>query len=247
MLTIVRTMLVSSLKDRISLFYSLVFPIVLFVGLGLYMDSPAYRERLLIGTIALGTLFWGMQGISFQVLQQRSKGVYKLLRLTPTPTFGFIIGMTMARSIIGIALNVCIALTGSVSFGISFSLSAWMLMLPIIVIGTLCFTCLGFLVANIVNNEGQINALSNLLQIPMIFGSAAFYSLEAAPAWLAVAGRCFPFAYFVEGMHAAASGQSGDAWLNILILTAFTATTLALAVLTFRWDTERGSLFHKKG
>jgi len=52
--TVIRMLLVTSLKDKISLFYSLMFPLLLMAGLGYYFDSPEYRERLLVGVIALG-------------------------------------------------------------------------------------------------------------------------------------------------------------------------------------------------
>ncbi|WP_010272842.1 hypothetical protein [Paenibacillus senegalensis] len=43
--TIFAAMLSSALKDKITLFYSLIFPLVLFIGLGIYLDTPEYQER----------------------------------------------------------------------------------------------------------------------------------------------------------------------------------------------------------
>jgi len=56
-LTLLRTMTTASLRDRISLFYATLFPLGLFAGLGYYIDTPGYAPRLMVGTIALGTLF----------------------------------------------------------------------------------------------------------------------------------------------------------------------------------------------
>lgn len=102
--------------------------------------------------------------------------------------------------------------------------------------GMFCFTCLGFLVVNFARNEGQINMLSNLLQIPMVFGSDAFSSLSAVPEWLARAGKCFPFAYFVEGLQAAAKADIQPWGVSMIIVLAFAFVILVLAALTFRWD-----------
>jgi len=236
--TVFRMMLVTSLKDKITLFYALVFPILLMAGLGYYFDSPEYRERLLVGVIALSTLFWSVQGVAFQVYQQRNKGVYKLLKLTPFPTVSFVLALTLSRTLLGLCINAIILLIGAPMFGIALTFSGVIQLLAMLLSGMLCFTCLGFLVVNFARHEGQINMLSNLLQIPMVFGSEAFYSLSAAPEWLARVGKCLPFAYFVEGLQAAAKADIRPWGVSMLIVLGFAFVILVLATLTFRWSPE---------
>jgi len=247
--TVFRMMLVASLKDKITLFYALLFPLLLMAGLGYCFDSPEYRQRLLIGVIALGTLFWAVQGVAFQVYGQRNKGVYKLLKLTPFPTVSFVLALTLARTVIGLIINAVILLIGAPTFGIAISFSGVIQLLLMLVGGMLCFTCLGFLVVNFSRHEGQINMLSNLLQIPMVFGSGAFYSLSAAPEWLARLGKCFPFAYFVEGLQAAAKADIRPWGVSMVIMLGFAIVILVLAALTFRWnpDREPGLRMRKSG
>jgi len=236
--TVFRMMLVTSLKDKITLFYALLFPILLMAGLGYYFDSPEYRERLLVGVTAISTMFWAMQGVSFQVYGQRNKGVYKLLKLTPFPTVSFVLALTLARTLLGLAINAVILLIGATAFGIAFAFFGVIQLLAMLLGGMFCFTCLGFLVANFARNEGQINMLSNLLQIPMVFGSGAFYSLSAVPEWLARAGKCFPFAYFVDGLQSAVNTDIRPWGVSMLIVLGFSLAILVLAALTFRWDPE---------
>jgi ABC-2 type transport system permease protein len=239
--TVFRMMLVTSLKDKITMFYALLFPILLMAGLGYYFDSPEYRQRLLVGVVALSTLFWAVQGVAFQVFQQRNKGVYKLLKLTPFPTVSFVLSLSLARTLLGMAINAVILLIGAPAFGIAITFSGVILLLGMLLGGMFCFTCLGFLVVNFARNEGQINMLSNLLQIPMVFGSEAFYRLSDAPEWLARMGKCLPFAYFVEGLQAAAKTDVRLWGVSMFILLGFALIILVLAALTFRWDPE-----HKK-
>lgn len=238
--TIFAAMLGSSLKDKITLFYSLVFPLALLIGLGLYFDTADYRERLLTGVTALGALFWGVQGIAFQVYQQRNRGVYKLLRMTPYSVLAFILTVTLARTCVGMGINAIILVTGMAVFGISISPAGLLVFMLLLLAGTLCFTALGFLIANLASNEGQINALANMLQLPMIFASGAFYSLEGAPAWVIHAGQAFPFSHLVNGLSASISGQFSETWLPLLLLALFTCIIVGLAAATFRWDS--GSL-----
>ena len=77
---------------------------------------------------------------------------------------------------------------------------------------------------------------NNIVTLPMIFSSATFYSLSAAPAWIKTIGYAFPFSYLIDGEHAAFAANAAGAFFPSLILLAFTALSLVLAVATFRWD-----------
>src|SRR5690606_7220661 len=235
-LTLLRTMTTASLRDRISLFYATLFPLGLFAGLGYYIDTPGYAPRLMVGTIALGTLFWSMAGQSFQVLQQRNRGVYKLLRVAPLASLNFIWWMILARTVLGVAMNGLIVLAGALLFGIRVTAAGLGCGLLLLLAGSLSFTALGFFVANLAKNEAQVNMISNLLYIPMVFGSEAFYSLDKVPSWLAAAGRAFPFQYLVDGLQRTlVHGETLPA-VPLLMLVLFTAAGLLLAAATFRWD-----------
>jgi len=234
--TILRSMMMTSLRDRISLFYATLFPLGLFAGLGLSIDTPGYAPRLMVGVMALGTLFWSMAGQSFQVLQQRNKGVYKLLRVAPLKPLPFIWWMILARTILGVAMSGLLVLAGVLLFDIRVAVSGLANGLPLLVAGSLCFTALGFFVANLAKNEARVNMISNLLYVPMVLGSEAFYSLDRVPSWLAAAGRAFPFHYLVDGLQRTMISGGPLPVTALLMLALFTAAGLALAAATFRWD-----------
>jgi len=234
-----RSMLVTSLRDKITLFYSLLLPIVLMFGLAIYIDKPEQQLRIICGITAISTVFWGMQGIAFQVHWQRSRGVYKLLKLTPMPLMQFIAVMIVARTVIGVAMNWSIWLIGMLSFGMK--LTAWSigLTLLVIVIGTICFTSIGFVIANAARNEAQINMLSNLLQMPMIFMSSAFYSLNGAPDWVAFVGRLLPFEHYTNLISTMQSAGSSISILSLIVLVIYIMIAILIASITFRWDTNQ--------
>lgn len=245
MTTIFRTMLITSLRDKITMFYSVIFPIALLVGLGYYFDNPAYSPRLVTGVIALSSLFWGVSGIAFQVHWQRSRGVYKLLKLTPYPTISFIFLMTAARTLLGILINLAVLAAGVLLFDVTVTFGALLGTIGLLFIGILCFTCLGFLVSNFANNEGQINMISNLFFMPMIFGTDTFYSLENAPEWVATMGNLFPLGYFVHGLRSVQGITSESPTGDILVLVIYAIVLLIIAALTFKWETN-GQVLMKK-
>lgn len=246
MMTIFKTMVVTSLRDKITLFYSAILPIGLLVGLGYYFDNPAYTPTLLTGVIALSSLFWGLSGIAFQVHGQRSRGVYKLLKLTPFPTVGFIFLMTAARTVLGIVINMLVLGTGAIFFDVTVSAGGIITAVGLMFIGILCFTCMGFLISNFANNEGQINMIANLFFFPMIFGADTFYSLENAPAWVVKMGELFPLGYYVHGLRSALGVSSEGMASSVIILAGFTVVFLVLSALTFKWETNGSQIPLKK-
>jgi ABC-2 type transport system permease protein len=177
--------------------------------------------------LAVSTLFFSLNGIAFESLFQRNSGVYKLLRATPYPTIAFITNLTASRSIVALLSCALVTVVSVLTFGITVSWQSALLILPILVLGTLCFTFLGLTISNLVQNENQVAMLNNIVTLPMIFTSATFYSLSAAPAWIKTIGYAFPFSYLIDGEHAA------EVLFPSLILLAFTVLSLVLAVTTF--------------
>ena len=63
---IFKSMLTTSVRDKITLFYSLAFPLILMLGLGYYFNESHQQLQIVAGVTAISTIFWGMQGIAFQ-------------------------------------------------------------------------------------------------------------------------------------------------------------------------------------
>ena len=60
MLTTFRTLLRGALRDRVSLFFAVVFPIGFLLVLGFVFPDPGYRRQLLAGMLAVSTLFFSL-------------------------------------------------------------------------------------------------------------------------------------------------------------------------------------------
>jgi ABC-2 type transport system permease protein len=236
MLTTFRTLLRGALRDRISLFFAIVFPVGILLVLGFVFTSPDYRRQLLAGMLAVSALFFSLNGIAFESLFQRNSGVYKLLRATPYKTITFITNLTASRGVVALISCVLVAIVGVLTFGIALSWISVLLLILVMVVGILCFTFLGLTISNLVQNENQVAMLSNIVTLPMIFTSATFYSLSNVPSWVTTTGHVLPFSYLIDAEHAAFAGNAGGVVFPLLVLFGFTLITMFLALVTFRWD-----------
>ncbi len=229
-------LLKGALRDRVSLFWAIAFPLIFLVVLGFIFPAPAYRWQLLTGMLALSVLFFGLQGIAFDSLYQRNSGVYKLLRATPYRTITFVTQLTLARSIVALLSGAVVTIAGMLLFNLWFRWERVLLLLPILFLATLCFTFLGFIVSNLSQNETQVSVISNIVTLPMMFASEIFYSLSTAPNWVKVVSHVLPLSYVIDGEHAALAVNVFGIVSSILVLLGFTILALSLAVVTFRWD-----------
>ncbi|MDQ0269068.1 ABC transporter permease [Cytobacillus purgationiresistens] len=231
---ILRSMMITSIRDKISLFYALVFPLIIMVVLASFFDKNHANVTILTSVTAIGTMFWGMQGIAFQVFSQKNKGVYQLLKLTPVSPIIFISIMILARTAIGVVLNMGIWIIGMIYFKLDFSYQSILLPVPIIIIATLCFTAFGFVIGHLAKNEGQVNMLANFIQLPLLFLSEAFYSLQQAPEWIQAIAKILPFGYFTEGLKGAVTAGQEEVLLGMLVPFIYMLFALLMAVFTFK-------------
>jgi len=236
MLITFRTLFRGALRDRISLFFAIIFPVVLLVALGFIFPTPGYRRQLLAGMLAVSVLFFSLNGIAFESLFQRNSGVYKLLRATPYRSITFIANLTAARGAVALLCSVVVLLVGVLALGMQVSWQGVLLLVPILGLGVVCFTFLGLTVSNLTQNENQVSMLNSIVTLPMLFASGTFYSLSAAPNWVQAVSKAFPLSYLIDGEHAALAGNAPGIVLPLLILLGFTLLALTLAVVTFRWD-----------
>ncbi|MGG6313218.1 ABC transporter permease [Paenibacillus macerans] len=225
MFTIFKTMLTGIVRDVHTLFWTIMFPLAMLIGLGLYLDSPGYSERLLAGVLTMNVLFGAAMVTAFQVMAQRNRGVYKLLRATPFSTAKFILAMTGSRTVLALIVSGCIIAAGVLLLGVSLSLQSLLMIALTLLIGSACFTSIGFIAANLSRDESNVNMISNLISFPMLFTSEAFYGLHNAPDWVRFIGRIQPFHYFVQAMGDAVApgGVSREIWTPLAVLGGFAA------------------------
>jgi len=244
MLTTFSILVKGALRDRTSLLWGIAFPLFFLIVLGFIFHSTAYRQQLLLGMLALSVLFFSLYGVAFESLAQRNSGVYKLLRATPYRTITFVANLTCAYGVVALLSSAIVIVAGMLIFNIWLRWESILLLLPIVVLATLCFALLGLIISSLSQKEAQVNMVSNIVVLPMMFASEVFYSLSVVPTWVKIVGRLLPLSYLIEGEQAALAGNLAGLVLPLLTLGGFTVLTLLLAVATFRWDHDASLVQH---
>lgn len=240
MISVFKTMLAAMFRDMHTIVLTIILPIGLLLGLGLYHHNPEYSQQLLGGVLAMQVLVGSSMVTAFYVMAQRNKGIYKLLRITPFSTVSFICAMTASRTVLSMIINLSILAAGIFILKVELRSTTILTILLILLVGTVCFTAVGFIAANLSRDENNVNLISNLMCFPMLFTSEAFYSLQNAPDWIVILSKLHPFSYLVNALnHAIVPSEANSFWLPLAVLAGFALLLMTIAALTFRWDSER--------
>jgi ABC-2 type transport system permease protein len=235
MKTIFGLTLKAAFRDPYLLFWSILLPAGGMVGLGLFIGAPSYPTRILTGMMAASILFYALVTSAFSVLTQRRRGVYNLLHVTAMPLWQYVTAVSGAWTLVSGICAAMLLLVGSLVLKVAVPLSALFALVPILLFAAIGYVLSSFIVASISKTEGHVSMICNIVMLPLMFLSDAFYSLDAAPGWLLGISRANPFQWFVSGLREALSGDTLNWLIHAGLLLLILIAALLLAVRTFRY------------
>ena len=168
----------------------------------------------------------------------RNSKLLRRLQLSPVST-GTLVGARVSVTVaIALAQMAIFLGLGAAAFGLRLT-GAWVVSVPLLVVGTLCFMAIGLLAGAVAKTtEGAVN-MANFIVLPMAFLSGSFFPLDAAPGWLQALAHVLPLWWLNEGMlDVMVRGEAATAaLLPMAVLAAFAVVVTAVAAKLFRWET----------
>ena len=101
MKTIFKLTIKKAIRDPFLIFWSIFFPIVTIIALGILFNTESYTIHILTAMTCVSVLAYSFMTTSFNVLSQRRRGVYNLLKVTPLPLYKYIISSSCALLVLG--------------------------------------------------------------------------------------------------------------------------------------------------
>lgn len=168
----------TALRDPFLLFWSLLIPIGGSIALGYFINVHEYPLRIMTGMIAASILFYTLVTTAYTIMAHRRRGVYNLLRVTPMKLWQYIVSLSSAWTLIAMISGTVVMVVCSVVFAQELSVLSVLLMIPILFLSAIGFVFLSFFVSSLAKNEGQMSMITNILLMPLLFCSDAFYALD---------------------------------------------------------------------
>jgi ABC-2 type transport system permease protein len=235
--------LVRMLRNRRAFFFTLVFPLILFLIFGLSNKNV----KVHFGSVTLTFLLFYMVGMAgygamtaaisggFRIAAERSVGWNRQLRLTPLRVRTYF-GAKILTAYIVALISIAVLFLVGLATGVHVPVGRWGEMIGLILIGILPFIAIGIVLGHLLTVDsigpalggaGALFALLGGMWFPFTDGSALQKIAEYIPSyWISQAAR----------VGVGASGWTAKGWLVIAVWTVAAAIVAARA---YQRDTQR--------
>lgn len=235
MKTIFKLTIKKAIRDPFLIFWSIFFPIVTIIALGILFNTESYTIHILTAMTCVSVLAYSFMTTSFNVLSQRRRGVYNLLKVTPLPLYKYIISSSCAWVMISIISSLFVFISCALFFKLEFSFVSIFLFLPIIIAASLVYIFISFFVSSLVKNNETASILYNIILMGSMFLSDGYYSLYNAPSVVKFLSRLNIFQYFLNAVRGAYYFDFQSYFIGLAVLLSCLIIALILAVNTFRY------------
>jgi ABC-type multidrug transport system permease subunit len=208
-------------RDPMSLFFSVLFPVLLVT-----FFSSVYGEEATWGGLPLpqylaaafsvyGVATSGLVNVPGSIAEHRTQRTLKRLRGTPMPPWSYIVGRILAVVVFGL-LTVVLVFTLAIC----------------------CFAACGLALVALVDSPQAVIAMALSILLPLSFISDIFIQIDEMPTVLDVIGWFFPLRHAVHAAVTATSGGALDAdfWVNLGVIVLWMVATGLAAWRFFRWE-----------
>ncbi len=216
--------------------FTSVFMPLLIATVAYYMFRAGHRPGTLFYA-SLGSAVYGLWastlfGSGGAIQWQRWQGTLEVIVAAPAPFFLVLLPLTLATSTMGVYSLAATLLWGRIAFGIPFDVVhpfLFALALPATIVG---LGLLGMLFASSFVLYRNANALSNMLEWPVLLVSGLLVPLTLLPGWSHWISWSLAPTWGMRAIRSAALG--GDALPAIGMTLALGVVYLALASITLR-------------
>jgi len=237
----IRYALTSQWRDPLSVFFAVVFPVLLLALFPTVFGTAEVRgltaaQYLLPGLTAYAIAVAGYVTMTEDVVQARGKGVLKRLGGTPLPLRWYVAGRVCAVLMLAVLSTVLLGAVAVLFLGVRLDAARLPAVAVAVLLGVACFAALGLAVVALLRSATSLVAVTLGTLLPLSFVSDIFL-LGAAPLpqWLAAVGDLFPLKHLAAALLAATSPDGTGAGLAAGHLAVVAGWTVAgLRVIRLR-------------
>ena len=237
-LTQIRMNLLLTLRNRMALFFSFIFPLIFF-GVGSMGAGGGNPTQFLSIVLGLAVLGGGLFGVGMRAVQDREQNILRRFKVAPIGPGEIIVSglvTALALQVPNIAFMIVLAHR--------FLGAPWptqpISLLVFVSLGLLAFASIGGIIAALVNSMQESALVIQLFYFPMLLLSGITIPIVVFPVWLQTVAQFIPSTYFNSGLQPILRGKEtifdNLASAGALALTALVATLLAVKL--FRWEKE---------
>ncbi len=238
-------------RQRESVVFTLIFPVILLVVFGAVLDydiggGVTFTQYFMAGVIAAGILGASLQNMAISIATERSDGTLKSLAGTPMPKSAYFVGKIVQVLVVTLLIIVILLAVGVFAYGVDLpSGSDWITFAWVTVLGSASCTLLGIAVSSLAKNGRSASAMVTPIALVLQVISGVFFLFSQVPVWMQTVASLFPLKWMAQGLRSVflpdvlARQEAAGSWelgRVALVLGLWCAAGLLLCVATFRWQ-----------
>ncbi|MFC2058717.1 ABC transporter permease [Chloroflexota bacterium] len=196
----------------------------------------SYIDYLVPGILGMSLMFTGIYG-GLPVIQQRQARILKRMGCTPLNRSMLVLGEIAFRMILVLLTAALIIIVGRLLFDVQM-VGNWWVLCGIVILGTLVFSSLGYLIAAFIKTEEGAIPIINVITFPMMFLSGTFFEVANMPAFLEPIVKILPLTYLGDALRQIMVDGTPlhSMTTNIIVMAVWTVVCLMITIRFFKWD-----------
>ncbi len=238
--TYLRYELLRNVRNWRFILFSLAYPVVLYFLITspqrhATFDGVAFPLYFMAGMAAVGTMI-AVISSGARIAVDRSAGWTRQLRITPL-TAGDYLGARVACGFLMASLVIVLVSLSGTALGVSLSAGEWLTMIGLMLVGLIPLSVLGILLGHLVTPDSLAPAAGGTIMLLALLGGAYGFLVAKSGAVFDMI-KALPSYWLVQAGKTALAGGSwpAEGWI---VIAAWTAVLVPLAVLVYNRDTSR--------
>ncbi|MBM7661848.1 ABC-2 type transport system permease protein [Bacillus mesophilus] len=212
-------------------------PIVEIESKGIRALDIGYIDFLVPGIVAMMIMSNNMNGVAGQISAWRERGILRRMQGTRLKASTFIAAQITARLFLNGFQALLVLLVANLIFGVNVS-GSWLVLIGFVILGTLAFMALGFIIAGIAKNPESAGPIAGFATFPMLFLGGVFFPISNMPEFLQPIVKILPIAHLSTALRETMNVGTPltGLWVEGLILSGWAIVAFMIASRTFRWE-----------
>lgn len=223
------------IRDPISLFFGLAFPLIILLLLTL-INQNIPNDLFDINNLTPGIAVFGLSFMSLfsgqMIAKDRDSEFLTRLFTTPMKANDFIVGYTLPLIPMAV-VQAMVCYAASIMLGMPFTLNTLLAIVTILPVAVF-FISIGLLCGSIFNEKSVAGICGALLTNVTAWFSGAWFSLELAGGWFEKIGYALPFVHAVDMGKAVLNGNYTNIFPHIWWVVGYSILVAILAAYIFQ-------------
>ncbi len=212
-------------------------PLVTVKKVGIEALNIRYVDFLVPGIVAMMIMSNNMNGVAGQISAWRERGILRRMQGTRLKASTFIAAQITARLVLNGSQALLVVLIANLIFGINVA-GSWLALIFFIVLGTLAFMSLGFIIAGLAKNPESAGPIAGFVTFPMLFLGGVFFPISNMPDIIQPIVKVLPIAHLSSALRE--TMNLGTPFLQLgtetLVLGCWLVGGFMLASWVFKWE-----------